>query len=351
MAVNEVLGNDDYSEVCLNPEFNKLLLKLKPHLTEDGTSITVQRDLRDVEERFRQEKGTWLQQHVLLSNLKDLLLESQMRGSKIATPSSSAQFYETVQNMLTHAEIGDYIHCDPETGGERTLFGLSNDDLRLKKPFEQHSKSIQQRLIPELESRLRKRCEALVGFYDSVTDAESAKLTFARTSELPTNLEQDLQKLKLDEREIKKEQSIQETQYSEYYQNLLRSLSLLESLVKNRRLKSQVESDEVSTLWLTTRCDALCLKIKIFELQILCDTYHEGTVQALRKIRGEIDRAIHSTEYDLKQVDQTLAAYEAVGSGFDNLVQEYTRLKDEIDNKKWALRELKQHSLEETSNE
>ena len=87
-------------------------------------------------------------------------------------------------------------------------------------------------------------------------------VTLAKTADLPTILERDLQKLKLDEKEIQQEQMIKETQFNEYYQNMLSCLSSLESLVKDRRLKTQKETDEVTTTWLTTRCDAMCLKIK-----------------------------------------------------------------------------------------
>ena len=37
-----------------------------------------------------------------------------------------------------------------------------------------------------------------------------------------------------------------------------------------------------------------------------------------------------------------LVAYESVGMGFDTLVQQYGALMAEIDNKKWALSELRQ---------
>ena len=47
------------------------------------------------------------------------------------------------------------------------------------------------------------------------------------------------------------------------------------------------------------------------------------------------------TKRDLAAASQALKAYESVGMGFDALVLEYTYLKEEIENKKWALRELK----------
>ena len=65
--------------------------------------------------------------------------------------------------------------------------------------------------------------------------------------------------------------------------------------------------------------------------------------------RGEVDQALRHTEQDLQQVSQALRAYESVGMGFDLLVKEYTQLRDDVDNKRWAVRELKQHTLQDTS--
>lgn len=39
-------------------------------------------------------------------------------------------------------------------------------------------------------------------------------------------------------------------------------------------------------------------------------------------------------------VTKTLQTYESLGSEFDNLVMEYQTLKEEMDNKEWALSEL-----------
>lgn len=39
-------------------------------------------------------------------------------------------------------------------------------------------------------------------------------------------------------------------------------------------------------------------------------------------------------------VTKTLQTYESLGSEFDELVMEYQRLKEETDNKEWALSEL-----------
>ena len=54
-----------------------------------------------------------------------------------------------------------------------------------------------------------------------------------------------------------------------------------------------------------------------------------------------MDTTIRDTEAELTRVGQSLHTYESVGLGFENIVREYTQLQDDIENKRWAMRELK----------
>lgn len=58
--------------------------------------------------------------------------------------------------------------------------------------------------------------------------------------------------------------------------------------------------------------------------------------------RAYLKDAEEESSAELLRLTQTLLAYESVGMGFDSLVQQYTTLMAEIDNKKWALSELRQ---------
>ena len=59
--------------------------------------------------------------------------------------------------------------------------------------------------------------------------------------------------------------------------------------------------------------------------------------------RAYLKDAEEESSAELHRLTQTLLAYESVGMGFDGLVQQYTTLMAEIDNKKWALSELRQN--------
>lgn len=56
--------------------------------------------------------------------------------------------------------------------------------------------------------------------------------------------------------------------------------------------------------------------------------------------RETLHSAKVETDKSQTYVTKTLQAYESLGSEFDELVMEYQRLKEETDNKEWALSEL-----------
>lgn len=59
----------------------------------------------------------------------------------------------------------------------------------------------------------------------------------------------------------------------------------------------------------------------------------------------ELNLSVNETQQELSHVSKALQTYESVGMGFDAIVDEFTRLRDEIDNKKWAVHELKKHHI------
>ena len=64
--------------------------------------------------------------------------------------------------------------------------------------------------------------------------------------------------------------------------------------------------------------------------------------------RHHLSRAIQDREVEVSRLGQALQAYQAIGMGFDQLVHEYEQLQAALDNKTWALTELKQSLVPDT---
>ena len=73
----------------------------------------------------------------------------------------------------------------------------------------------------------------------------------------------------------------------------------------------------------------------VSELPAVCNLY------CCVSCRRELDSTMSSMQKEITKVSEALKTYQSVGMGFDDLVQEFTQLRDEIENKKWALRELR----------
>lgn len=330
------------SDVEKYPDFCSLLSILSTQITPDGLSLQTTKDLKQAEEVLRHEKHAWLLNLILYTELQELALDYDIKSQEVSLSSRDAQFHKILQGSLTHAEISDYLEFSPDPSSKVTSLGLSRDDLNWHNPCRQHLSSLQQALIPEVEERLRKKCENLVLAHDplSANTSESTNLMFAKSSQLPVLVERDIHQLEESHRRLKEDQRKKEKQFTAYYQVLLDSLHLMQSLISKYKLGQQLEKDTITAEWLYAKCDAMCLKIKIVELQILCDTYTIETLDSLRIIRKKLEEAHKDSEKEKVHVEQAIKAYECLGQEFDQIVSEFGKFKDELENKQWALAEF-----------
>ena len=74
-------------------------------------------------------------------------------------------------------------------------------------------------------------------------------------------------------------------------------------------------------------------KVQVHFIESACDAM-------LLSFRNHLDMSLVETQHDLSTVQHALSAYQAVGAGFDRLVEDFTKLSSDIENKTWALNEL-----------
>ncbi|XP_071785681.1 HAUS augmin-like complex subunit 4 isoform X2 [Asterias amurensis] len=337
------------------PELVGLLGSLSQHITENGVSLPLQKDLSQAEESLKREKQSYLQFHILHHELKEFIMDHDIASHDVAPSSASSQFHEAVKHCLYTAEAADYVHPNPSTstGTEEpcTLLGLTKEQLNRANPHNKRLKALQQQLIPKIEDRLRRKCEELVGFHHSQPDNEGGQMAFAKATRLPDLLQSECTKLDEERQKLKLDRAQRDKHFWQYYQALMDSLSVLELLITKHRLRLQADSDTITSNWLAARCHAMCLKLRVFEARLLCDTYTPEVVTALKQIKHHLNRAIQEKDKDVTRLSQALQSYQSIGMGFDELVKEYEQLQAAIDNKKWALTELKQSLVSDSNAE
>ncbi|XP_033101548.1 HAUS augmin-like complex subunit 4 isoform X2 [Anneissia japonica] len=329
------------SDVEKNPEFVKLLEAIATHLSPNGMSKQASQELEWAKERLQREKSQYLQHLLLYDELQELLLENDIKNLEMNPNSAKAQYQDAVKTCLYTAEVENYLLTNGQDD-EPGLLGLNKEALHRSNPHRNRVQSIQQQLIPQIEERLQQKCQALVDFHEAPSDKDSSdKLVFAKATKLPDVLQAECSKLEEEKNKLKMARAKRDKQFWQYFQALMQCISTLEELIKKHRLQLQADSDSVTSDWLSVRCQAMCLKIRVFKAQLLCDTYSAEVIETHKQIKRHLSHAYHENEKELNRVTQALQSYQALGMGFDKMVQEYEQLQADIENKRWALSEFK----------
>ena len=84
-------------------------------------------------------------------------------------------------------------------------------------------------------------------------------------------------------------------------------------------------------------CVHLC---RVVHGQVLQDTHSRDHTKAMAEVRRQLDEMNTNLDSRLATATATLRSYHSVGREFMQIASEYTQVKAEIENKKWALREL-----------
>lgn len=169
------------------------------------------------------------------------------------------------------------------------------------------------------------------------------QLVFNKLDLLPSQISSQLETSNnLKKSQLENEQILQQ-QYSKYMSTLLESLKIMENLIKKHMMDIQMKEYEAKSDWLQVQCDALLLKIKSLHLEILCETYTKDTVPALRKILKDLEARQEQVDKETQECRGRLSRYESVGQDFNDIVKEYSQLREAIKSKKWTLEKLKSY--------
>jgi len=152
----------------------------------------------------------------------------------------------------------------------------------------------------------------------------------------------------LDESNNKKKAQFEESlalreAHSKYMSTLLESLKIMEEILQKHVMEIQMEQYSNQSQWLQIQCDALLLKIKSLNLEIMCETYTKDTVPALRKILKDLEARSEQVESETQAARARISRYESVGHDFNEIVKEYSQLREAIKSKKWTLEKLKSY--------
>ncbi|XP_078394262.1 HAUS augmin-like complex subunit 4, partial [Cetorhinus maximus] len=154
-------------ELGLNPKFAKMLLLLTEHMDRTGLSLTVKRDLEKAKSDLRKEKREWLRAEALLRVLDEMPTEHHVKRWESGAGPEDRQFFETLEQCLVLGRCCrrlDTRETDRGDGG-LPLLDLGRHHLQELLPEPQQLQAMRQRLVPEVEKRLRERCFTVLCYY------------------------------------------------------------------------------------------------------------------------------------------------------------------------------------------
>lgn len=186
--------------------------------------------------QLKQSKYYYLQQLVLFTEIQELLLDVE-RG-KVSPQSvrltSSPELYAMLQQCVVLATAAHHTTLPPTEHAQSkqsSVLGIKPDHLRQIDPrrgaLQQHLQSVQQSIIPELESRLKEKCERMVEYHKSPRESphseRSRGLAFAKATQLPAIIEAEIKQLKEQEEKVQQQRRRTEERFWGYYHVSLQS--------------------------------------------------------------------------------------------------------------------------------
>ncbi|XP_018595830.2 LOW QUALITY PROTEIN: HAUS augmin-like complex subunit 4 [Scleropages formosus] len=332
-------------DLTQNPLFCKFLATLSHHVDRTGLAVSLKEELEKAERELQTQRLAWLQSESLFRLLQEMIQDHCVRQHHNSTSSEDNKFYETMEQCLLVAQCVRQLDPSSTTGQEQPpLLGLSAKHVLDLMPPEKDVRHMKQRLLAELEIRLKKKCFNILSYYQPDWEDESEGLKNLKLSRLPETLESESKRVEaLREKEWERATLLQrQTHY--YLSELMGCMQILQSLILDYHLKAQKELDKKKVDYLEAKCQIVIRKIRAEMLQLQLDTYTAEKISAHRKIKEKLDAELKAVRAEKQSAESMLSSFEILGQEFEALVQEYSQLRLEIDNKSWALREFSQHS-------
>ncbi|KAM4049582.1 HAUS augmin-like complex subunit 4 [Anomaloglossus baeobatrachus] len=322
-----------------NPLFSKLLLELCQIVDPSGASASLCHQLEETQRELRLQRKFWLRVEVIHRLVQEMLLDLQVKKQEEGITEEDNKFEVCLQNCLLVSECKRLLPSSAEPAYV-PLLGLRRKDMHELLPSQADIIWMRGRLRKQLEDALRKKCFTFLSFHQPETDEEGEALRAAKALRLATTLEDEKRRLKNEEEKHAEMEALLEKQMEFYPSVLFRCLLLLRQAASNLRLQAQSDIDKINVEYLETKSSALFLKLRMEELQVLTDTYTPEKVEVHKYIRSSLEAAVKSEKTELAASKQILASYEFLGTEFEEMVQEYTRLRDKIKDNRWAIQEL-----------
>jgi len=232
---------------------------------------------------------------------------------------------------------------EPGVGGVVNRFlGITPAWLRqthlVRAPFADDSTGYQITLIPEIEARLKSKCDRLVAAFEA--DETDIAAPHPSSLRLPERVKLAVEDIEAEESALLEDLYAADRKFSEYYNVLEQILAVLLRLVKEFKLQHQHEYDGMRKEWLCKRCQTMNTKLRVLEHLLLRDTYTQESIPALHKIRQHLVEANEEATAAYNRAVTRLREYQGVDQDFDEIARRYHDLVTKLEGIQWTIRQV-----------
>ncbi|XP_051981465.1 HAUS augmin-like complex subunit 4 isoform X3 [Xyrauchen texanus] len=305
-------------DLIQNPLFCKLLATLSQHVDRTGLTQHLRRDLEKAERELHTQRLGWLRVESLHRVLQEIVQEHRFSKDSNA----DEKFFSTLERCLLLGQCVRQLDCCSDLSEHHnTVLGLSEERLMRQMPPEQEVLQMNQRLPSELLKHLKKKAVNMLSYYQPEWDSEQ-------------------QKAKSLTEKNRENSTLLQRQTHAYLSELLKSMKILQCLILDLRLKAQKDLDRKKIEYFEAKCEIGLQRIRLEMLQVQLDTYTKDKIAAHKRITEKLNAELKTSEMEKQAVESKLASFEIYGKDFESLVEEYSRLRQEIATKSWALKEF-----------
>ncbi|XP_067881978.1 HAUS augmin-like complex subunit 4 [Heterodontus francisci] len=343
-AVNQRLPdfNLGAKDLAQNPKFTKLLMLLTDHLDRTGLSLTVKRDLEKARRELRKQKQEWLRAEALQRILNEMVTEYHINRWENPVRPGDRQFFETLEQCQVLARCCRQLDARESERADAgpPLLGLERQHLQDLLPEALDIQAMRQRLVPEVEKRLRERCFTVLCYYRPEYENNSEVLKMAKCGAMTEMFEADKQRQQKEQDKNRENQIAITNQTFTYLTVLYRCFEMLRQLIERHRLDQQPEIDQELQDYLKLKSKAMFTKLGLMRLELRHQLFNQDTVAAHNCIRTLLLEELEAQQQSDCALRGTLSLYQMLGTEFEELVAEYGRLREVLENKRWALAEF-----------
>ena len=286
------------------------------------------------------ERNLYLQLHVLITELKNLISESEIElGGGKSSKSHSALSSELQQIQVRFArieakrQISEYNALSSTNQESEKLLGLVPEDIQISvEPLQVDS------VVVELVRRFEAHLKAIAEFADYNSNEVDTGLAIHKG--FVADMQQKRVTLETKKSALNAAARNVDSLFINYYNLLGKTLYLIVHLLENNKLKQQAQQDQLNIKWLQSRAQAMILKLSVLQHQIAVDTYTPQAVNALTEIKAQLQTRSQTVQSQLDRASKQLAQYESLGEGFVQLVRQYVSIMEETKDKQWTLSQL-----------